>query len=75
VTLGGNAVTLYPLYHPAAALYTRSMLSVLEEDFRRIPELLGLTTVVPEAAAFELEPEVEAESERPLEPAVQLGLF
>ena len=32
VTLGGNAVTLYPLYHPAAALYTRSMLSVLEED-------------------------------------------
>ena len=22
VTLGGNAVTLYPLYHPAAALYT-----------------------------------------------------
>ena len=33
VTLGGNEVTLYPLYHPAAALYTRSMLSVLEEDF------------------------------------------
>ena len=42
VTLGGNEVVLYPLYHPAAALYTRSMLSVLEEDFRRIPELLGL---------------------------------
>ena len=41
VTLGGNEVTLYPLYHPAAALYTRSMLTVLEEDFRRIPELLG----------------------------------
>src|SRR6188474_843336 len=50
VTLGGNEVTLYPLYHPAAALYTRSMLAVLEEDFRRIPELLGLTTVVPEPA-------------------------
>ena len=48
VTLGGNEVTLYPLYHPAAALYTRSMLAVLEEDFPRIPELLGLTTVVPE---------------------------
>ena len=26
VTLGGNAVTLYPIYHPAAALYTRAML-------------------------------------------------
>ena len=49
------------------------MLSVLEEDFRRIPELLGLTTVVPEPA--ELEPEPELEPERPREPAVQLGLF
>jgi uracil-DNA glycosylase len=73
VTLGGNEVTLYPLYHPAAALYTRSMLSVLEEDFRRIPELLGLTTVVPEPAELEAEPELE--EERLLEPAVQLGLF
>lgn len=41
VTLGGNRVTLYPLYHPAAALYTRAMLGVLEEDFARIPALLG----------------------------------
>ena len=73
VTLGGNEVTLYPLYHPAAALYTRSMLAVLEEDFRRIPELLGLTTVVPEPAEVMLEPELE--EERPLEPTVQLGLF
>jgi uracil-DNA glycosylase family 4 len=73
VALGGNEVTLYPLFHPAAALYTRSMLSVLEQDFLRIPELLGLTTVVPEPAVFELVP--EAEPERPLEPAVQLGLF
>jgi uracil-DNA glycosylase len=79
VTLGGNEVTLYPLYHPAAALYTRSMLTVLEQDFARIPELLGRTTVVPEPAAFEPEPEPEAEPdaerERQLEPAVQLGLF
>ena len=29
-----------PLYHPAAALYTPSMLKVLEEDFARIPALL-----------------------------------
>ena len=32
---------LYPLYHPAAALYTPRMLAVLEEDFARLPGLLG----------------------------------
>ena len=41
VTLGGSRVLLYPLYHPAAALYTPAMLKVLEEDFARLPELLG----------------------------------
>jgi DNA polymerase len=34
-------VVLYPIYHPAAALYTRAMLGVLEEDFGRLPQLLG----------------------------------
>ena len=37
VTLGSRKVLLYPLYHPAAALYTPSMLTVLQEDFRRLP--------------------------------------
>ena len=40
VTLGARTVLLYPLYHPAAALYTPSMLKVLEEDFARIPGIL-----------------------------------
>ena len=40
VTLGGRSVLLYPIYHPAAALYTPAMLKVLEEDFARIPALL-----------------------------------
>ena len=40
-TLGSSRVVLYPLYHPAAALYTPSMLEVLERDFARIPALLG----------------------------------
>jgi uracil-DNA glycosylase family 4 len=67
VTLGGNRVLLYPLYHPAAALYTPAMLKVLQDDFRRIPELMGSPPEVPE-----LEPEpVFAASQ----PAVQLGLF
>ena len=40
-TLGGNTVTLYPLYHPAAALYTPAMLEVLEHDVARLGLLLG----------------------------------
>src|SRR5215831_13764210 len=43
VTLGSRTVLLYPIYHPAAALYTPSMLSVLEQDFARIPDLLART--------------------------------
>ncbi|MDF2752574.1 MAG: uracil-DNA glycosylase [Gaiellaceae bacterium] len=66
VTLGGNRVLLYPLYHPAAALYTPAMLNVLQEDFRRIPELMGREEVP------ELEPEPVLAA---AEPAVQLGLF
>jgi uracil-DNA glycosylase len=66
VALGGNSVLLYPLYHPAAALYTPAMLNVLQEDFRRIPELLGREEIP------ELEPEPVLAA---AEPAVQLGLF
>lgn len=40
--LGNRAVRLYPLYHPAAALYTPAMLEALRRDFSRIPELLAL---------------------------------
>jgi uracil-DNA glycosylase family 4 len=39
--VGGRTVTLYPIYHPAAALYTPAMLKTLEEDFARIPALLA----------------------------------
>jgi uracil-DNA glycosylase len=66
-TLGGNRVILYPLYHPAAALYTPRMLEVLEADFSRIPELLG-RELVPEPAPEPL-------YVLPQETAVQLGLF
>jgi uracil-DNA glycosylase family 4 len=69
VTLGTRTVLLYPLYHPAAALYTPSMLKVLEEDFSRIPALLDRTAAEP-AAVEEEAPAVEHEPE-----SVQLGLF
>jgi uracil-DNA glycosylase family 4 len=64
--VGGRQVLLYPLYHPAAALYTPAMLNVLQEDFRRLPELMGRSLVSPKP---ELPPLVVPE------PATQLGLF
>jgi len=69
VTLGSRSVLLYPLYHPAAALYTPSMLKVLEEDFARIPALLDRAVdVAPASTEPESPPVGEPES-------VQLGLF
>src|SRR5881392_2713001 len=68
IRLGALDVRLYPLYHPAAALYTPAMLKVLEEDFARLPDLLGRTEVEAPAPTPHLAP-VAAE------PAVQLGLF
>jgi len=44
------------------------MLTVLEQDFSRLPDLLGRQTV-PEPVPVELEPLAVPE------PAVQLGLF
>ena len=41
IMLGERAVRLYPIYHPAAALYTPRMLQTLREDFARLPELLA----------------------------------
>jgi uracil-DNA glycosylase len=40
--IGPRRVRLLPLYHPAAALYTPSMVETLRADFARIPELLAL---------------------------------
>ena len=70
VTLGVRKVLLYPLYHPAAALYTPSMLKVLEEDFARIPELLARTLGEPDPGADDAPVELVEEPQ-----AVQLGLF
>ena len=67
--LGGRKVLLYPLYHPAAALYTPAMLKVLESDFARLPELLGRELVPPPP------PEPSFAEFMPAQPAVQLGLF
>jgi DNA polymerase len=39
--VGGHRFYLYPIFHPAAALYTPSMLDTLRADFLRLPDLLG----------------------------------
>jgi uracil-DNA glycosylase family 4 len=77
--LGRRAVRLYPIFHPAAALYTPRMLETLREDFSRLPELLAQGA--PEQPAGEVEPpEPIAESPGPVgeqKPPEddQLGLF
>jgi DNA polymerase len=69
VVLGGSSVTLYPIFHPAAALYTPRMLQVLQEDFSRIPELLGRPVEPPPPPTPLYVPEA------PVAHPVQLGLF
>jgi DNA polymerase len=59
--IGSRAVRLYPLYHPAAALYTPSMLETLRSDFQRIPGLLALgPPEQPGPPDFDQLPEIEA---------------
>jgi len=87
-TIGPRTVRLYPILHPAAALYTRSLLDTLREDFARLPELLALDAppqpapaaaepAIPKpellADAVEPEPGAGAAPEEP--PPPQLGLF
>jgi uracil-DNA glycosylase family 4 len=80
-TVGGSTVLLYPLYHPAAALYTPRMLEVLRADFARIPQLLGTADVLVvggEAVAVApaaREPVPPVAASEPPAAAVQLGLF
>jgi DNA polymerase len=81
-TIGPRTLRLYPIYHPAAALYTPAMLETLRTDFRRLPGLLELDPPPqPEPEEAELvvpEPELvhaaaDAAPEPP--PDSQLGLF
>ena len=83
LTLGKRAVRLYPIFHPAAALYTPRMLETLREDFGRLPELLAQGA--PQQPAFEDVPEPEEPQPQSPEPvateagakasAEQLDLF
>ena len=52
--IAGHELYLFPIFHPAAALYTPSNLATLKEDFLRLPELLAHEA-----------PQAVAEPERP----------
>jgi uracil-DNA glycosylase len=72
--IGNRAVRLYPIFHPAAALYTPANVEVLRADFARLPELLAMA---PPPQPGEEEPVPE-----PAEPEMvaaiddrQMGLF
>jgi uracil-DNA glycosylase len=81
--IGPRAVRLYPLYHPAAALYTPRTLEALRADFHRIPDLLALGPPeqpqrfepIPELEDVPDEPEEEPVAVGEPESAAQLGLF
>jgi uracil-DNA glycosylase len=81
-TIGSHTTRLYPIFHPAAALYTPATLETLREDFRRLPGVLAMPAAppapgpvpgpVPEPAP---EPEPEHYTPGPAGEAEQLGLF
>ena len=72
--MGDVDVQIYPIFHPAAALYTPSMMETLRIDFMRIPELLAgggtddQAPIAPQLVA------AHAGAQPEPEPA-QLGLF
>lgn len=76
LTLGERTVRLYPIFHPAAALYTPRMLETLREDFARLPELLALPEP-PQPQPLDEQPEPEPEEAVAVQsdPVDQLGLF
>jgi uracil-DNA glycosylase len=73
--LGGRAVFLLPLFHPAAALRTPAVKETLRGDFELLPKLLAGP---PPGGAPEEEIEERPEqppAEQPLPPADQLDMF
>jgi DNA polymerase len=79
-TLGAHTFRLYPIFHPAAALYTPRTLESLREDFHGLPAVLALPPAAAPGADEEPIPLAEAEPEPEAVPAPsgggeQLGLF
>ena len=57
-----NGITLFPILHPAAALYQQSLRKVIEEDIMKLPALLeNPSSVQQEAPSAETETETKGE--------------
>jgi DNA polymerase len=79
-TLGAHTFRIYPIFHPAAALYTPRTLETLREDFQGLPAVLALPPAPAPGADEEPMPLVDVEPEPEVESAPsgdgeQLGLF
>jgi DNA polymerase len=61
-----GTVTVFPMYHPAAALHQPTLRKTLLDDMAKLPGIL---------AELEREPDVPAAPPRPAEPPKQLNLF
>ncbi len=70
-----DGILLYPVFHPAAALYTPSNLKSLEADFAKLPALLGDSKPQPPVETVPVEPGVMVESAEGQPEPEQLGLF
>lgn len=68
LTVAGTELLLYPLFHPAAALYARATLGTLEEDFARIPALIEQVSRERRAAPPAPEPDTMPAPEAVAEP-------
>jgi len=76
-SFGQRTVWLYPVFHPAAALYRRPNLELLREDFARLPQMLSdgpPKQSAESASASEHAPDKEAQPAR-ADGAPQLDLF
>jgi uracil-DNA glycosylase family 4 len=79
--LGGRAVFLLPLFHPAAALRTPAVKETLRGDFATIPALLAGPDPAPEPSPAEVaaaDAEAAPEQDKPAPPSLpadQLDMF
>ncbi len=79
--LAGREALLFPVYHPAAALYTPGNLKVLESDFDLLAGLLGQPRTQPEVETGNAAPSPAAKEPEPPGETYgeaggnQLGLF
>lgn len=74
--LPGHAdILLFPVYHPAAALYTPSNLKALEADFDHLPALLGQPKPQPMVEPSAVDPDSVMETVEVQAEPEQLDLF